>query len=653
MRCLRVAPQPLASWSRCRQRARGVDFWRRRGVLSSGLSTDSTGSSCLVNEPPTVVSSVDRGAWKNASEEILPDHTLPDKAKVVICGGGAQGAAIAYKLAQRGLGPDTVVIDKGEVGGGTTWHSSGLVGLLKFSPVETRLSKVSRDLYEELEAQGYYTGWKQVGSLYVAQTKERMHHYKRLKSEAFGRNLECELVDVDRIGEISPIIKLDDLEGGLWVPGDGVANPLEICLALAQLASKKGVQFVSKCEIERVEVEGGEVRGVTTNQGYIACEHFVNTAGYWSRYVGTLSYPRVHVPLHPAEHYFLHTKPVPELPARHPVVRDPDGHIYFRENEGRFLAGGFEPKAKPAFEDGFKLGSPRDLAVDWDHFFVLLDSLLKRVPSMEEAILDRLTNAPEPFSPDGQWILGRASEVQNYYVAAAMRSIGVGAAGGVGEVIADYITKGRTPFDMYNLDIQRFLPLHNNRRFLRDRVREVPGLIYAIPYPFSEFKTGRALRTSPIFTRLKEAGARFNQVMGYERPMYFEKESQEPNFLGLEYMKSHGEREPKQEDTLNIAKANTFYKPSWFSVVEKEFITAREKTALCDYTSFAKMDIWSGNLEVVDYLQKLCSNDVDIPIGSIIHTGMQNAHGGYENDCSVARLAENRFMLIRCAPTPG
>ncbi|TRY67857.1 hypothetical protein TCAL_10396 [Tigriopus californicus] len=612
----------------------------------SMMSTGGVGPDLSRPTISATATEAERVGLRNASEEPLPSLTLPDQARVVICGGGAQGAAIAYKLAQRGLGPDTVVIDKGEFGGGTTWHSSGLVGLLKFSPVETRLSRISRDLYHELEAQGYYTGWKPVGSLYVAQTKERMHHYRRLKSEASGRDVDCQILGRDGIGALCPIIKLDDLEGGLWVPGDGVANPLEICLALTQLASRQGVKFVSNCEVERVEVQNGQVQGVTTNQGYIPCDHFVNTAGYWSRYVGTLSYPRVHVPLHPAEHYFLHTKPVANLPPNNPVVRDPDSHIYFRENEGRFLAGGFEPKAKPAFEDGFPLGGPRDLTVDWDHFYVLLEGLLKRVPSMENAILDRLTNGPEPFSPDGQWILGQAPEVKQYYVAAAMRSIGVGAAGGVGEVIADYITKGRTPFDMYNLDIQRFLPLHNNRKFLRDRVREVPGLIYAIPYPFSEFKTGRALRTSPIFTKLKEAGARFNQVMGYERPMYFEKESLEPNFLGLEYIKSDGEREPKPEDTLNIAKSNTFYKPSWFSIVEKEFIAAREKVALCDYTSFAKMDIWSSNLEVVDYMQKLCSNDVNIPIGSIIHTGMQNEEGGFENDCSVARLAENRYMLM-------
>ena len=201
-----------------------------------------------------------------------------------------------------------------------------------------------------------------------------------------------------------------------------------------------------------------------------------------------------------------------------------------------------------------------------------------------------------------------------------MRSNGVGAAGGVGEVIADYITEGNTKFDMYNLDIQRFIAIHNNRKFLHDRVKEVPGLIYAIPYPFKEYKTGRALRTSPIFTKLKDLGARFNQVMGYERPMYFNKtESEDKQFLGLSsYIQGDTD-----SSSLNVATSNTFFKPSWFESVKEEFVASRESVSLCDYSSFAKMDIWSGGLEVVDFLQFMCSNDIDIPIGHIIHTGMQ------------------------------
>merc|ERR1719295_194055 len=267
---------------------------------------------------------------------------------------------------------------------------------------------------------------------------------------------------------------------------------------------------------------------------------------------------------------------------------------------------------------------------------------------MKDAILERLSNGAEAFSPDGQWILGQSPSINNYYVAAGMRSNGIASAGGVGTVIADWIVRGRPPFDMYGLDVVRYVGMHNNKRFLRDRVREVPGLNSTINYPHSEFATGRALRTSPIFPKLQQAGAQFGQVMGYERPMFFKLKKPQSLDMGLLGMDAAEEAAPSQGETLKlpIAKTETFYRPPWFQASAEEFQATREAVSLCDYSSFAKMDLWSAGTEVVDFLQYMCSNDVDIPIGHIAHTGMQNQWGGYENDCSVARLAENRYMLM-------
>ena len=257
---------------------------------------------------------------------------LPSRAKVVICGGGAQGAAIAYKLAQRGLGEETVLLDQGVLGGGTTWHSSGLISLMKPSSVESKLAKLSKDLYLELQnEQGYFTGWKEVGSLYVAQSEDRMQYYKRLESESVARQVECQLVTPDECKELCQAMEVSDLKGGLWVPGDGVADPYETCLALSHLAAKLGVRIVQHCKVEEVLSSHSRVTGVKTNVGTIECDNFVNTAGFWARHIGILSNPRVQVPLHPAEHYYLHSKPVSYLPSDTPVVRDPDSYIYFRE----------------------------------------------------------------------------------------------------------------------------------------------------------------------------------------------------------------------------------------------------------------------------------------------------------------------------------
>jgi pyruvate dehydrogenase phosphatase regulatory subunit len=276
------------------------------------------------------------------------------------------------------------------------------------------------------------------------------------------------------------------------------------------------------------------VSGVETDLGPIDCEYFVNCAGFWARGVGQLSEPYVKVPLHAVEHYYLHTKPIPGLDSMTPVVRDQDGYIYFRENKGRLLAGGFEPVAKPAFEDGRIPASSKEryLPEDWDHFHILLEQLLHRVPHLGSAILDRLCNGPEAFSPDCKWIVGEAPEIRNYLIAAGMKTVGISAAGGVGKLTAEIIVNGETSFDMYELEVSRFLGLHNNRKFLRDRVKEVPGMHYGLCYPFHEFQTGRNLRMSPVYPKLREAGAVFGQVMGYERPTWFDIEQ---NQMGTDF----------------------------------------------------------------------------------------------------------------------
>ncbi|XP_046389566.1 pyruvate dehydrogenase phosphatase regulatory subunit, mitochondrial [Ischnura elegans] len=563
---------------------------------------------------------------------------FPKSAKVVICGSGVQGAAVAYHLAKMGWGKETVVLDQGKIGNVTSWLSSGLIGMFKPSRPETKLAQYSIKMYKEMEAAGLETGWKQCGSLLLARTIDRMTMLKKMKALSRARDIDCDVITPEEAQKLCPLIAIDDLKGGLWIPGDGIGDPYKLCLSLASAAEKEGVTLIENCAVQRIINEGGKVVAVDTSKGLIECDYFVNCGGFWARKIGQMSEPFVKVPLHPCEHYYLHTKTIPGLDPMTPVVRDQDGHIYFRENEGRLMTGGFEPVAKPAFEDGNIPDSfdQRRLPADWDHFHILLEQLLHRVPSMKDAALERLCNGPEAFSPDCKWIVGEAPEIQNYFVAAGMKTVGIAAAGGVGKVTADWIVNGYSEIDMYELDIRRFLGLHNNRKFLRDRAREVPGIHYRIAYPFWEFKTGRNLRMSPIYPNLKEAGAVFGQVMGYERPSWFDLSEDEVDEVD-------GTR------PYRIAYTNTFSKPPWFDIVKEEYSACREAVGLSDYSSFTKFDLWSRGTEVVDSLQYLCSNDVDIPIGGIIHTGMQNKLGGYENDCSLARVAENHYMLI--APT--
>ncbi|KAJ8959314.1 hypothetical protein NQ318_022000 [Aromia moschata] len=434
----------------------------------------------------------------NPSYATAEQITPPRDARVVICGGGVMGAWVAYHLSKLGWGNETVLIEQNRVGGGTTWHSSGLIGVFKPSLTQVKLTKSSVELYKELEAKGLPTGWKQCGSLNVAKTRDRMTVFRRMKAQSVSWDIDCELLTPDQCKAKCSLLNIDDIIGGLWIPGDGV-------------------KVIENCIVKKINQCNGRITSVETDLGNINCEYFINCAGFWARGVGQLSEPYVKVPLHAVEHYYLHTKPIPGLDTMFPVVRDQDGYIYFRENNGRILAGGFEPVAKPAYEDGKIPASSKErrLPEDWDHFHVLLEQLLHRVPSLGSSVLDKLCNGPEAFSPDCKWIVGEAPEIRNYLVAAGMKTVGIAAAGGVGKATAELVVNGETDFDMYELEVSRFLGLHNNRKFLHDRVKEVPGLHYGLIYPFNEFQTGRNLRMSPVYPKLREAGAVFGQVMGY------------------------------------------------------------------------------------------------------------------------------------------
>ncbi|CAN8002088.1 unnamed protein product, partial [Ixodes hexagonus] len=550
---------------------------------------------------------------------------LPREARVVVCGGGAVGCSVAFHLARDFGLADVLVLEKDTIGGGSTRHGAGLLSQLKATPIESRVCQYSIALYKELQSAGHDTGWKQCGSLLLARTPERLFSFRRLAALAAALSLECELWTPAQAQRKAPNISTDCLQGALWVPGDGVADPSLVCRVLSAQAARMGVRVIEGCSVEKTH-KLGNAHLVHTSLGTVACEYFVNSAGYLGRQVGCLSQPEVRVPLYPCEHQFLHTRPVEGIDPDMPVIQDCDGHFYLRVRGGAYLAGGFEPRGKPV--DLRHLGT---LPQDWDQFYVLLKEMLVRVPSLADVLVDTLHNCPESFSPDGRWIIGEAPEVQKYFVASGMKSVGLEAAGGLGQVTAEWIARGEPHLDLWDIDIRRFIGIHNNSMFLRDRMAEAPGLHYKLCYPFGEFETGRDLRMSPIYPRLKLAGAVFGQTMGYERPHYYT--SSDPQL-------TPGEAPPKVE---------VYGKPPWFDAVRSEYEACRERVALLDYSSFTKLEVWSPGTEVVSLLQYLCSNDVDIPVGGMVNSGMQNHWGGYENDCSLMRLEENRYLII--APT--
>ena len=446
---------------------------------------------------------------------------LPDRAHVVIVGGGVIGSSVAYHLTKLGL-TDVVLLEQGQLSCGTTWHAAGLVGQLRASESATRLVQYSTQLYAELENEtGLSGGYKQCGGVTVARTEDRMIQLRRTAANAAAFDMECELLSPEQALEHYPVMRVDDLAGAIWLPADGKANPTDLTFALAKGARMRGTRVIEKTRVLDILTHDGRVTGVRTDAGDIEAEVVVNCAGQWAKQVGAMA--GVNVPLHSAEHFYVVTEHIDGVHTDLPILRDPDGYTYFKEEVGGLVIGGFEPEAKPwvapdeiPYPFEFQL-----LDEDWDHFEILMNNALLRIPALEVTGIKKFYNGPESFTPDNQFILGEAPELGNFFVGAGFNSVGIATAGGAGRALAEWIVNGSPTSDLTGVDIRRFAPFNGNIRWLHDRVAEVLGLHYEIPWPNREMKTARPFRRSPVHHLLEAANANFGSRMGWERANFF------------------------------------------------------------------------------------------------------------------------------------
>ena len=542
---------------------------------------------------------------------------LPSHAQVVIVGGGIAGCSLAYHLAKLGW-RDVVLLERARLTSGTTWHAAGLVGQMRPNRNMTQMSKYGIELYATLEAEtGQATGWKQCGSVNVARTPERMVAFRRQVALARGFGVEMHLISPREAGERWPLMRTDDLQGAIWVPHDGKANPADVTQALARGARSRGARLVEGVKVTGFDVSGGRVRGVRTDRGTIACEVVANCAGQWARQVGALA--GVTVPLYSAEHFYAVTEKIPGTAPDLPVMRDPDGFIYYKEEVGGLLMGGFEPVAKPWLETIPEEFEFQLLDEDWDQFEPLMKNAIHRTPCLETARVKMLLNGPESFTPDGNFVIGEAPELRGFYVSAGFNSAGIANGGGAGRLLAEWIVGGEPPVDVWDVDIRRFAPFHGNVRHLRERTVESLGLHYAMRWPRQELVTARPLRRSPLYDRLAARGARFGAKMGWERPIWFDAPGAP--------LPAHG-----------------YGKPGWLPRVEAEQRAVRSAAGLFDETSFSKF-VLQGR-DSLDLLQHLCANDMSGPVGAVTYTGMLNARGGFESDLTVMRTGESEFFVV-------
>ncbi len=546
---------------------------------------------------------------------------LPKSAQAVIIGGGIVGCSTAYHLARLGW-TEIVLLERKKLTSGTTFHAAGLVGQLRSSANITQLLGESVALYKSLEEEtGLGTGWKMNGGLRLACNAERWTEVKRQATTAHSFGLDMQLLTPKEAQDLWPLMNVDDVIGAAYLSTDGQANPSDITQALARGARMAGARIVEDVEVLSVAREGGCITGVETSAGRIDTNTVICCAGQWTRdFAKTLG---VNVPLVPVQHQYFVTEQIEGVTSDLPTLRDPDRLTYYKEEVGGLVMGGYEPNPIPWAVDGIPDGFHFTLLEsNFDHFEPMIELALGRVPALHNAGIKELINGPESFTPDGNFILGEAPEQNGFFVGAGFNAYGIAAGGGAGMALAEWVHKGEPPYDLWPVDIRRFGRPHFDTDWVRTRTLEAYAKHYTMAWPSEEHASGRPCRKSPLYDRLRAAGAVFGEKLGWERPNWFADEAA-------------GEA---AED------AYTFGRPNWFDAVGREHRAAREEAALFDQTSFAKFALKGPDAEAA--LSWIAANDVAKPVGSLIYTQMLNDRGGIQCDLTVARIAEDEYYIV-------
>ncbi len=546
---------------------------------------------------------------------------LPERASAVVIGGGVTGASVAWHLAKLGWS-DVLLLERRRFAGGTSWHAAGLIGTARATETHAALCAYTRGLLTELESEtGQSTGFRQVGSVAIAHSRDRLAELKRLADawNAFGWG-RMETITAEEVAHFHPLVRTDDLLGGTWLASDGMASPVDVVNAYIKGARARGARCVEGVEVKGFRIEDDRVRAVQTDHGEVACEYVVCAAGLWSRSLGRLA--GVSIPLHACEHYYAHTEKLPDLPPDLPVLRDQDKAAYYREDAGSLLVGAFELHARPVPIETI----PEDFCFDElpghseEQLMPILADAMERVPLLREVGWRSFFCGPESFTPDDQFHVGESPELRNFHVACGLNSVGIVTSGGIGKVCAEWIDKGHPPMDLTANDLRRTFVFQNTQAYIAERVSETLGLLYDRHYPYRQYATARDIRHSPIHERLAAHGACFGEAAGWERPNWFAPEGVSPVY------------------------EHSFGRQNWFEYSAAEHKAAREGVALFDQSSFAKYLV-KGE-DACRVLQRISCNDVDIAPGRMVYTHWLNERGGIEADLTLSRIDEQTYIVV-------
>ncbi len=550
--------------------------------------------------------------------------SLPSHAQVVIVGGGIIGCSVAYHLTTLGW-QDVILLERRQLTCGTTWHAAGLVAQLRASENMTRLARYSQELYKTLEAEtGQATGFHQCGAITVASNSARWEEIRRQASMASCFGVETHELSPEQAQEMWPLMQVDDIVGAFHFPQDARTNPTDTTQALAKGARMGGATILENIKVTDILTENGKAVGVETEQGTIKADIVVNCGGMWARELGKKAGSRV--PLHAAEHYYMITESLEGMHSDLPVLRDMDNHAYYREETGKLLLGLFEPDAVPWGQDGI----PEhfffdDLPADMERVYPYLEKAMKRIPALEHTGIQLLFNGPESFTPDDRYWLGECPETNNLFVAAGFNSVGIQSAGGAGKMLADWIVKGRQPIDLWDVSTTRMMPFQNSSQYLYDRTKESLGLLYEMHWPFRQYNTARGARKSILHDKLLAQGACFGELAGWERANWYAPEGEK-----AEYQYS-------------------FERQNWFNWQAEEHRAVREGVGLFDQSSFSKFMVQGRDAETA--LNRICANNVAVPVGKSVYTQWLNETGTIEADLTVTRVEADGFLIVTAPAT--